>query len=894
MARQVQQLNYTSFTGGIITEASPLTFPDGASIDENNFELTKQGFRRRRLGLDMVSDEVKINGAVSAPKDVVTYLWDNNGSTDEDFLVVAIKNELLIYSVADSVPGDDLVYQTTIAEGNTRLSIASRSNQLIVANGQQDLTIIRYLGNNLFSERKERLRIRDRAGIPDYYRDYDYTVENVSLLNAENAGYRPTGNELYIKPAFPKVFKPDGDDPLRDDAVDPIQITFNFVSKTEAKGGSASSRYYLETSNQYDSFMGYPIESFILEKTESSYKLNIIFKESFFKQSITANGQTASSYTLQDNGIKYSASLTLSEYNSFFNLSSDLKIVEDNAEFHPHIYNLWNQGWGDKRMHPGDNTSLIWPIDIYHSRTGNFPANADNINSALYPNSAHASNRTADRIHWQDLEANPQGSSVAPQGRFIIDALDRGKSRNASFLRDVTEKEYGRYNDTEMSFERTSKGCTTVAEYAGRMWYAGFSGDSAGSTIPMSNKILYGQVDEENLLACYQEADPTSKDDSDLVDTDGGWVTIEGLDEVVKLVATDTSLVVFATNGVWVIAGIDGNTFSPTASMVSKITDKGSVNSQNIVQVDTTTFFWAKDGLYQLSTEGFASFKLDSLSKNSINEIVVSLSEDDFLGISGAYDERTDRIVWLIDGRDGITARRELVLHLAFGSFTINTYYQSLTEEDSIEILSVVRTPQFESSAVSDNIVAGVDNVVAGSDNVVASSTLMEGKSTRVSYLTVRNASDGYYISFSNPVRLDFKDWGNTDAEAFLLTGYVTGGDTSREKQVPYLTIHCNRTEENATETGVERESSCMVQSQWTWTNDAFAGKWGPAFQAYRLGRPQISGIGQPVALGEQVVTTKNKLRGRGKTVSLLFSTEEEKDCQLLGWSMIAAANSNI
>ncbi|MGJ8839486.1 hypothetical protein AB9H28_24130, partial [Salmonella enterica subsp. enterica serovar Kentucky] len=155
----------------------------------------------------------------------------------------------------------------------------------------------------------------------------------------------------------------------------------------------------------------------------------------------------------------------------------------------------------------------------------------------------------------------------------------------------------------------------------------------------MSNKILYGQIDDENLLACYQEADPTSKDESDLVDTDGGWVSIDGIDEVVKLVAKDTSLIVFATNGVWIIAGIDGNTFTPTASMVSKITDKGAVNGQSIVQVDTATFFWTKDGLYQLSTEGFASFKIDALSKRSINELVVSLSEEDFLGMSGAYDE---------------------------------------------------------------------------------------------------------------------------------------------------------------------------------------------------------------------------------------------------------------
>ncbi|MGJ8839580.1 hypothetical protein AB9H28_24860, partial [Salmonella enterica subsp. enterica serovar Kentucky] len=145
----------------------------------------------------------------------------------------------------------------------------------------------------------------------------------------------------------------------------------------------------------------------------SVYRFNIIFKEVFFKDSITTNNQNASAYTLQDGGIKYSATLTLSEYNEFFNLTRDLKIVEENAEFHPHIYNLWNQGWGEKRMTSSNTVELIWPADVFQSLTGFFPANSDNINSALYPNSGHSSNRTADRFSWQDMQANPQGSSVA-------------------------------------------------------------------------------------------------------------------------------------------------------------------------------------------------------------------------------------------------------------------------------------------------------------------------------------------------------------------------------------------------------------------------------------------------------------------------------------------------
>lgn len=37
---------------------------------------------------------------------------------------------------------------------------------------------------------------------------------------------------------------------------------------------------------------------------------------------------------------------------------------------------------------------------------------------------------------------------------------------------------------------------------------------------------------------------------------------------------------------------------------------------------------------------------------------------------------------------------------------------------------------------------------------------------------------------------------------------------------------------------------------------------------------------------GQYVITTKNKIRGRGRAVSLYMRTEPGKDCQILGWAM--------
>src|SRR3990172_2138115 len=52
MAKIVTEKQIRSFVKGLITEASPLTFPENSSIDEENFVLELNGSRSRRLGID--------------------------------------------------------------------------------------------------------------------------------------------------------------------------------------------------------------------------------------------------------------------------------------------------------------------------------------------------------------------------------------------------------------------------------------------------------------------------------------------------------------------------------------------------------------------------------------------------------------------------------------------------------------------------------------------------------------------------------------------------------------------------------------------------------------------------------------------------------------------------
>lgn len=97
------------------------------------------------------------------------------------------------------------------------------------------------------------------------------------------------------------------------------------------------------------------------------------------------------------------------------------------------------------------------------------------------------------------------------------------------------------------------------------------------------------------------------------------------------------------------------------------------------------------------------------------------------------------------------------------------------------------------------------------------------------------------------------------------------------------------------------KRSSCKVRSQWNWTNSVAAGKWSPFFQAYRLrmgpvvmSRSNGNETDEVVELYTQydVVTSKNKLRGRGRALSVHIETEPGKDCHILGWNLSLTGNS--
>jgi hypothetical protein len=120
MANIVKELQINSFVKGLITEASPLTFPANASLDEENFVLNLDGSRARRLGLDYesgyaITTTAWTNNEVALSR-ISFHYWPNpGGSTTVSLGVLRIKDTLYFINLLATSPSNSILTSVTIA-----------------------------------------------------------------------------------------------------------------------------------------------------------------------------------------------------------------------------------------------------------------------------------------------------------------------------------------------------------------------------------------------------------------------------------------------------------------------------------------------------------------------------------------------------------------------------------------------------------------------------------------------------------------------------------------------------------------------------------------------------------------------------------------------------------
>ena len=468
------------------------------------------------------------------------------------------------------------------------------------------------------------------------------------------------------------------------------------------------------------------------------------------------------------------------------------------------------------------------------------------------------------------------GNTPAPKGKNIINLNSRGAVRNNTIRNSMSETifadqpsatQIGGLDDYMLSdFHNAGLGGTTgisgwlTASFSGRAWYAHVRSspfELETTAPPLDSVVAFSRsiTELDRIGQCHQQNDPTSGDFSALLATDGGIITISGAKKIKALVPYQNSLLVFADEGVWEITS--SGLFTAANYDVRKITDNGIDDNDNasemIVTLQDQVIYWSADGVQVLAPNAQSGrIAATNISIGTIDSKYKELLEDEL--ISSVYDPKLSLVRWLTK-KTATGVYSELVLNTAMSSFYTYTLTE-LTGTTSI-ILGYASLDMFTSGEGSAAIMHG--NNVGGEFN-----------NLQVSYFQ-----------------------GNlTDIEANILTNTETFGDTAKRKNAPYLTVYLEQTEKTQTATELEDQSSCKVQTRWDFADNIVSNKFGSEFEAYRLLRFPSSATSDFV-YGQSVVTTRNKLRGRGRSLAIQFRAPAGKRCHLYGYSLNVAINED-
>ncbi len=776
--QQKGQAEINTFVGGLITDASPLTFPPNMSKTDINMDLLTDGSRKRSLGIDLEASNVKIVtnsfSAGTSPTGISTFRWENVGSDpNRNFLCVQVGNEVKFFDMSVIPLSSGLIGTKTFPSSDSSLkySFASVDGNLVVASGVNTITVVQYKDETL-SYLEDGIKVRDFFGVEDTLSGQDLTV----------------GAGLSTRPA------------------------------------------------------------------------------------------------------------TLT-----------------NA----HLYNIRNQGFGIPRMTENkDFRNIVDPISEFTTGhtfikgTFRYPSNSDTVVPFLYANPNASPDRITKRFNTADSVSNPPGSFRAGQGYFTIDLLNRGTSRNQEELKN-------RVNFPELTFaasalpeDRTIGGPKVVCEFAGRVWYAGFGGEVVGgdSKSPnLTSYIAFSQLvnDPSMITLCYQAGDPTSEESPDIVDTDGGLIRISNSYDIKAMINLGSDLMIGASNGWWRVFGGNDSGFTGTNYVVSKVSDRGVRGVGSVVVAENTVLYWSDDGIYHLQKNQLGDWESVSLTNNRIQNLYDDISVNSKDNVIGVYDSFQKKVRWLYQNTINVSQQqKELIFSVNLNAFWERHISQIVGNGLPILISNFQTNPYRLSDTVNPVTVLGSIVTAVGSNVTVSSADAsLDASLNEVGYMIVTKISPQLEYTFGYYSNTEFVDWKSVngvgvDAPATLVTGTASSGDNIKYKQMPYIVTHMRRTENGFT-TDVNgdfipiNQSSCLLQSQWDWTNSANANKWSVPAQIYRYRRVYMpANINDKFDTGYETIVTKNKLRGRGRALALKFVSEPKKEMHIFGWSMILLGNS--
>jgi len=792
--------NHFQLNKGLNTESGEISFPDGYSVDERNYELLVDGSRRRRKGLAQESGGAShATGLTIGTSDAyTTYKWRGvGGDPTKNFIVHQIGATL-------QFTDDSETLSTTY---NPQVTILDQFAVDIVTNPQATIA----------------------TGVCQFAQGRGVLLVTQQYLRPFYVSYNLTTNEFTYHPISIQVRDFDGiDDGL------PFQSTPSVIDDDH--------RYNLRNRG----WIEFDIES----------------------------GSSPSYFDVQGN-YPSKAMIWYKGYRRITDVGySDLDGIQefDSAK-------LVGERFGQSSAPQG--ALLLDPLDTRYSGSTTNEGDEVLIDSITVSSGTYQTGSVitivTEAVHGRDT-----GDFVTMSGTqigldyFIIQPVTLS---NLNGYHEITVSDtttftitYPAYPGTDLEWGTVTKtgqingnvslpksdgkalsaGPTACAYFAGRAWFAGIQDGEWADTVFFS-KIAQKPA---GFSACHQEADPTNPEFNMLSSSDGGTVVIPNLGNVQRMLTLKDALIIYSDRGIWEIGGGRRGLFTASQYSVRKITEAECSSGRSPIVIGNRSIYTGPRGIHVLAPNKYTRvIEESSLSDQLVLTLWNAIPEANQSTVQTVHDSALNRVYFLYGDSGDNTNHyaNTLVLDLRVGAY----YKYVFNTTAATGLLGAFSITDSDSAANNKKI-----KWTAQSTNSLVTCDL--------------NQTD--YIDFN----------GAESPLPYVVTGWDNLGDFQRRRQAPVITVFAKRTETGYIAAGDGwdgvNESSNLLTAYWDWTDDDISGKIGSQNETYRHTRAFVPSAADDVS-GYPVVTTRNKIRGRGRVLQLRFDGAATKDSHILGFT---------
>lgn len=659
MPRQTATVVSNTFVKGLITEATPLAFPENCCTEVDNVVFHITGEVEKRPGLDLESGAQYVTTGIAAGEAVSEFVWravHGNGSVS--ILVQQKGRYLYFYDVSDATGVSSNVFPAATLKVDLNTYIPSGSTVLLpeqypcgFAVGNGDLIVVNRACNPFYiiydpsvgaastSVVSYSLQIRDFRGLNDGLAIDARPTSSVTGIQSSNPQHYYNllnqgwvGGDALAQWDAALTSLPSNADYValfRSSATDAFDATI--VTARTGYNTPAPKGHFVLDAFQPDRTLGASltygttvITSTIANDTGLTRLGNLT--SAFLYDNLTAAGHAGSCGSLATSGAWFGNDLGSGKTIS--------KVT---------IYGSNDVGYAFGTVHSG---SFII--------TGGLTGAA--VTATLYGNTAPPASsgdgtalgtisfsNAADESGGREIFSNDNTTSY----RYVWVNLNwsfAGATNPITYIAELDTFLYGTTTQASTEDIQTYERPSTVEFYQGRVFYSGVS------AVNLSSNVYFSQIVElrEQLSNCYQANDPTSEDLPDLLDDDGGLIKIPNAGQIIRLLEFQGSLLVLATNGVWIIQGSSGAPFIATSYEVRKISATGTNSPLSITSYKGQPVWWGSEGIFSVVyNPNFNSFTVNNISVGTIQTLIDAVLPINKKYVKGMCDPEASIVYWL-------------------------------------------------------------------------------------------------------------------------------------------------------------------------------------------------------------------------------------------------------